>query len=112
MRRSQQKCFDVFNTLRDAGRTIVLVTHDMGPLSRFCHRALLLERGAPVHLGEPHEVADRYLEINFGREPEATEGDDATSDATRAATAMRACWRCGSRTSTASARQRSPRAGG
>ena len=24
-----------------------------------------------VHLGEPHEVADRYLEINFGRDPEA-----------------------------------------
>ncbi len=78
-----QKCFDVFNTLRDAGRTIVLVTHDMGLLSRFCHRALLLERGVPVHLGEPHEVADRYLEINFGRDPEATEGADAGDDATR-----------------------------
>ncbi|MHB8531392.1 MAG: ABC transporter ATP-binding protein [Solirubrobacteraceae bacterium] len=63
----QQKCFDVFNEMRDAGRTIVFVTHDMGALNRFCHRALLLERGAMVHLGEPHEVADRYLEINFGR---------------------------------------------
>jgi ABC-type polysaccharide/polyol phosphate transport system ATPase subunit len=62
----QQKCFDVFHRLRDDGRTIVFVTHDMGSLNRFCHRALLLERGHPVHLGEPHEVADRYLEINFG----------------------------------------------
>ena len=67
----QQKCFDVFNEMRDDGRTIVFVTHDMGALNRFCHRALLLERGEPVHLGEPHEVADRYLEINFGRDPEA-----------------------------------------
>jgi ABC-type polysaccharide/polyol phosphate transport system ATPase subunit len=67
----QQKCFDVFNRLRDEGRTIVFVTHDMGALNRFCHRALLLEKGNPVHLGEPHEVADRYLEINFGRDPEA-----------------------------------------
>jgi ABC-type polysaccharide/polyol phosphate transport system ATPase subunit len=66
----QQKCFDVFSSLRDQGKTIVFVTHDMGSLQRFCHRALLLERGDPVHLGEPHEVADRYLEINFGRDPD------------------------------------------
>jgi ABC-type polysaccharide/polyol phosphate transport system ATPase subunit len=70
----QQKCFDVFNRLRDDGRTIVFVTHDMGSLNRFCHRALLLERGHPVHLGEPHEVADRYLEINFGRSAETGGG--------------------------------------
>jgi ABC-type polysaccharide/polyol phosphate transport system ATPase subunit len=67
----QQKCFDVFNRMRDDGRTIVFVTHDMGTLNRFCHRALLLERGRVVHLGEPHDVADRYLELNFGRDPEA-----------------------------------------
>jgi Wzt C-terminal domain len=70
-----QKCFDVFNRMRDEGRTIVFVTHDMASLNRFCHRALLLERGAMVHLGEPHEVADRYLEINFGRDPKASGAD-------------------------------------
>jgi ABC-type polysaccharide/polyol phosphate transport system ATPase subunit len=64
----QQKCFDVFHRLKDEGRTIVFVTHDMGSLKRFCHRALLLERGTPVHLGDPEQVADRYLEINFGRD--------------------------------------------
>jgi ABC-type polysaccharide/polyol phosphate transport system ATPase subunit len=68
-----QKCFDVFNQMRDDGRTIVFVTHDMGTLNRFCHRALLLERGSIVHIGEPHDVADRYLEINFGRDTQATE---------------------------------------
>ena len=72
----QQKCFDVFNDLRDRGRTIVFVTHDMGALQRFCHRALLLERGDPVYLGDPHEVADRYLELNFGRDPQSM-GDGA-----------------------------------
>jgi ABC-type polysaccharide/polyol phosphate transport system ATPase subunit len=71
-----QKCYEVFNRMRDEGRTIVFVTHDMGTLNRFCHRALLLERGSMVHLGEPHDVADRYLEINFGRQPEAR-GDSA-----------------------------------
>ena len=37
----QQKCFDVFNRLRDEGKTIVLVTHDMGSVN-----ALLPSRGA------------------------------------------------------------------
>jgi ABC-type polysaccharide/polyol phosphate transport system ATPase subunit len=61
----QQKCFDVFNEMRDAGRTIVFVTHDMSAVNRFCHRALLLERGRAVMLGEPDKVADRYLAVNF-----------------------------------------------
>jgi ABC-type polysaccharide/polyol phosphate transport system ATPase subunit len=64
----QQKCFDVFERLRDEGRTILFVTHDMGAVERFCHRALLLERGAPVMVGEPHEVALQYLELNFPKE--------------------------------------------
>jgi ABC-type polysaccharide/polyol phosphate transport system ATPase subunit len=63
----QQKCFDVFNRMRDEGRTIVFVTHDMGAVTRFCHRAMLLERGEMVSVGDPRDVADRYLEIAFGR---------------------------------------------
>ena len=66
----QQKCFDVFHRMRAEGKTIVFVTHDMGAMQRFCHRALLLERGSMVHIGDTAEVADRYLELNFGREPE------------------------------------------
>ena len=49
----QQKCFDEFNRLRDEGKTIVLVTHDMGAVRRFAHRAMLMERGKVVSLGEP-----------------------------------------------------------
>jgi len=72
----QQKCFDVFTRLRAEGKTIVFVTHDMGMLNRFCHRALLLERGSPVYLGEPHVVGDRYLELNFGRDPDLAAAKD------------------------------------
>jgi ABC-type sugar transport system ATPase subunit len=64
----QQKCFDVFNRMREEGRTIVFVTHDMGAVTRFCHRAMLLERGEIVSIGDPRDVADRYLEIAFGRQ--------------------------------------------
>src|SRR3954447_12868754 len=63
----QQKCFDEFNKLRDAGRTIVLVTHDMSAVKRFCHRAMLMERGRMVSLGSPDHIGDQYFELNFRR---------------------------------------------
>jgi ABC-type polysaccharide/polyol phosphate transport system ATPase subunit len=65
----QQKCFDEFFRMRDEGKTVVFVTHDMGAVERFCHRAMLLERGRVIEIGLPHEVAERYLELNFGSRP-------------------------------------------
>ncbi|HEX8052483.1 MAG TPA: ABC transporter ATP-binding protein [Thermoleophilaceae bacterium] len=64
----QQKCFDVFHRMREEGRTILFVTHDMGAVKRFCDRALLIERGNMRMIGPPDEVASNYLELNFGRE--------------------------------------------
>ncbi|MBX5468845.1 MAG: ABC transporter ATP-binding protein [Thermoleophilaceae bacterium] len=64
----QQKCFDVFNRLRDEGRTILFVTHDMASVKRFCHRAVLLERGELKLIGDPGLIADNYVEVNFGRD--------------------------------------------
>jgi ABC-type polysaccharide/polyol phosphate transport system ATPase subunit len=61
----QQKCFDVLQRSRDAGRTILLVTHDMYQVQRFCDRALLLERGDVVALGDSGDVARRYTAVNF-----------------------------------------------
>jgi ABC-type polysaccharide/polyol phosphate transport system ATPase subunit len=75
----QQKCFDVFNRMREEGRTIVFVTHDMGAVIRFCHRAMLLERGAIVSIGDPSDVADRYLEIAFGRQMGNEDADVGTA---------------------------------
>jgi hypothetical protein len=63
----QQKCFDEFGRLKAAGRTIVFVTHDMGSVERFCDRAMLLERGRVVDIGEPASIARQYNELNFHR---------------------------------------------
>jgi ABC-type polysaccharide/polyol phosphate transport system ATPase subunit len=61
----QQKCFDEFVRIREAGKTILLVTHDMGAVHRFCDRAMLLERGRVVAVDEPDTIGNRYLELNF-----------------------------------------------
>jgi ABC-type polysaccharide/polyol phosphate transport system ATPase subunit len=61
----QQKCFDEFSRIRDAGKTVLLVTHDMSAVHRFCDRVMLLERGRMVELGEPDDVGARYIDMNF-----------------------------------------------
>jgi ABC-type polysaccharide/polyol phosphate transport system ATPase subunit len=77
----QQKCFDQFYRLRDEGKTIVFVTHDMGAVSRLCDRAMLMERGRIVCMGEPDRVARQYNELNFGRRPAPAKEAKATSQA-------------------------------
>ncbi|MDX6560248.1 MAG: type transport system ATP-binding protein [Gaiellales bacterium] len=61
----QQKCFDVFGRLQDEGRTILFVTHDMATVVRFCARAMLLDHGRLVAIGDPELVAEHYLRLNF-----------------------------------------------
>jgi ABC-type polysaccharide/polyol phosphate transport system ATPase subunit len=61
----QQKCYDEFRRLREERKTILFVTHDMPAVSKFCHRAMLLERGEIITLGDPDDVADQYIRVNF-----------------------------------------------
>ena len=65
--RFQQKCFDEFQRLKQEGRTILFVTHDMSAIERFCDRAMLLDKGKMIGIGEPTAIARRYNELNFGR---------------------------------------------
>jgi ABC-type polysaccharide/polyol phosphate transport system ATPase subunit len=63
-----QKCIDVFHDRRDAGRTIVLVTHDMATVQSLCHRAMLLHDGELQFVGGPEDAALRYYRLNFADE--------------------------------------------
>ncbi len=60
-----QKCMDVFRERRAAGRTIVLVTHDMATVQGLCDRAMLIHDGEIRYLGDPEETALRYYRLNF-----------------------------------------------
>ena len=56
----QHKCFAKIEEFRKAKRTIVLVTHDLGAVSRLCDRALWLDRGAVGKLGPTRDVINAY----------------------------------------------------
>jgi ABC-type polysaccharide/polyol phosphate transport system ATPase subunit len=78
----QQKCFDEFHRLREEKKTILFVTHDMPAVRRFCHRAMLLERGEMLVIDEPERVTDHYIKVNFPQESLAASvsGEGAIGD--------------------------------
>jgi ABC-type polysaccharide/polyol phosphate transport system ATPase subunit len=73
----QQKCADAFREMKAAGKTIVLVTHEMGTVEDYCHRAMLIDRGHIQHIGDPAEVGRRYVRLNFERGSEVSGGSAA-----------------------------------
>lgn len=61
----QQKCADAFHQMKNEGKTIVLVTHDMAAVEQYCHRAMLLADGKIQYLGTPAMTGNEYLKLNF-----------------------------------------------
>ncbi|HLG90579.1 MAG TPA: ABC transporter ATP-binding protein [Candidatus Saccharimonadales bacterium] len=56
----QQKCYDYFSKLKADKKTIVLVSHNMPIVEKYCDRALLLESGEIMKIGQSNEVAGLY----------------------------------------------------
>ncbi|MGI8945083.1 MAG: ABC transporter ATP-binding protein [Thermoleophilaceae bacterium] len=77
----QAKCHETLREIRSRGRTILFVTHDMASVENECDRALLLERGGIVEIGEPDRVARLYDQLNFARGVEANrDGEERHGD--------------------------------
>jgi len=59
---AQQKCIKKISELRGAGKTIILVSHDMNMVSKLCNRVILLERGKVIREDLPQKIIQHYLE--------------------------------------------------
>jgi len=59
----QKKCFEQLTNFRKKGKTIMLVTHDMGQVTSFCDKALLLHQGAVHTYGAPSDVVKTFQQI-------------------------------------------------
>ncbi len=55
------KCLDKFAEFRRRNKTILLVTHSLGLVERFCDEALWLDQGRAMASGDPVRVIDAYL---------------------------------------------------
>lgn len=61
----QKKCMAVFREYRDNKQTVILVTHSMDSVTKLCNRALMLESGKIVAIGDVKKVAESYQKSNF-----------------------------------------------
>ncbi len=88
----QQKCLDKMHDIRQQGRTILFVSHDMAAITRLCKRVVLLESGKIVADGAPGEIVNHYLNsrLKTGASREWTK-TDAPGD--RAVVLKRVCVR-------------------
>ncbi|MGV9002161.1 MAG: polysaccharide ABC transporter ATP-binding protein [Candidatus Saccharimonadaceae bacterium] len=64
----QQKCTDYFEEIKNSDKTVILVTHSMESVERFCNKAVLIENGLVKVLGNPDEVAKQYTLDNLNAE--------------------------------------------
>lgn len=56
----QEKCFEIFRDLKKQGRTIVFVSHDLAGLREFCDRAVLIDLGKQVEIGDTEQIIMNY----------------------------------------------------
>jgi ABC-2 type transport system ATP-binding protein len=61
----QRKCNDYFEKIKHEKKTVILVTHNMEAVERYCSRAMLLDQGKIVKIGDPADVAQLYSDLNF-----------------------------------------------
>ncbi|TYK89097.1 ABC transporter ATP-binding protein, partial [Streptococcus pyogenes] len=56
----QRKCFDYFAQLKREHKTVILVTHSMEQVQRFCNKAMLIDKGHHMEVGTPLEISQIY----------------------------------------------------
>lgn len=63
----QAKCYKKINEIRENGTTVILVTHDMGTIIKYCDKVVVLNRGKFVDEGDPGKMVDLYKKILAGQ---------------------------------------------
>ncbi|HIX51909.1 MAG TPA: ABC transporter ATP-binding protein [Candidatus Lachnoclostridium stercoripullorum] len=63
----QAKCYRRMEEIRKSGTTILMVTHDMGSIIKYCDKVVLLNRGEFVAEGAPGRMVDLYKKILAGQ---------------------------------------------
>ena len=61
----QKKCLEQFVRMKNEGRTIILVSHSMEMVKKFCNRVVLLNAGKVDFIGEPKDAIKKYEDLNL-----------------------------------------------
>lgn len=75
----QSKCYHKFEEFKKMGKTILFVSHDLGSISKYCDRVVLLNKGVKLGEGSPKEMIDVYKRVLVGQY-DAENGDTASKE--------------------------------
>lgn len=59
----QSKCYHKFEEFKKQGKTIMIVSHDLGSISKYCDRVILLNQGHKLAEGSPKKIVDLYKKL-------------------------------------------------
>ena len=76
----QSKCYRRMEEIRQKGTTILMVTHDMGSIIKYCDKVVLLNKGNFVAEGAPGHMVDLYKKILAGQMEGLEAAKDVDSD--------------------------------
>lgn len=76
----QSKCYRRMEEIRQKGTTILMVTHDMGSIIKYCDKVVLLNKGNFVAEGAPGHMVDLYKKILAGQMESLEDAKDVDSD--------------------------------
>ena len=80
----QSKCYHKFEEFKKQGKTILFVSHDLGSVSKYCDRVILLNQGEMLDEGTPKAMVDMYKQLLVHQDPvkqaENTEPEEKWKD--------------------------------
>lgn len=85
----QAKCYQKFEEFKREGKTILFVSHDLGSISKYCDRVILLNKGKKVSEGTPKEMIDLYKKILTGPGEEENKDSSEAKHAEQQITSIR-----------------------
>ena len=65
----QAKCYHKFEEFKKQGKTILFVSHDLGSISKYCDRVILLNQGVMLDEGTPKAMVDMYKQLLVHQDP-------------------------------------------
>lgn len=70
------KCYQRIDDLKNAGKTIIFISHDLKSVERLCDRAMLMQRGQVVAEGRPHDVIKEYMKVGVSASNDSPSNGD------------------------------------
>lgn len=59
----QAKCYNKFEEFKKLGKTILFVSHDLGSISKYCDKVILLNKGVKLNEGTPKDMINLYKKV-------------------------------------------------